>query len=72
MRVNLAAVAALSATLIFASPYLASARTQQELMKLCAEEWNSLKAANKTAGKVYQDFVRECLEQHKASAPTLR
>ncbi len=44
----------------------ASARTQQELMRVCAEEWNGLKAANKTAGKVYQDFVKECLAKHKA------
>ena len=45
----------------------ASARTQQELMRACAEEWNELKAANKTAGKVYQDFVKECLAKHKAA-----
>jgi DNA uptake protein ComE-like DNA-binding protein len=53
--------------LVFALP--ATARTQQELMKVCAEEWNGLKAANKTAGKVYQDFVKECLAKHKAAEP---
>jgi DNA uptake protein ComE-like DNA-binding protein len=47
----------------------ATAQTQQDLMKVCAEEWNSLKSTNKTAGKVYQDFVKECLAKHKASAP---
>ena len=38
-------------------------------MKVCAEEWNTLKSANRTAGKVYQDFVKECLAKHKAPAP---
>ena len=38
-------------------------------MKVCAEEWNSLKSANQTNGKVYQDFVRECLAKHQARRP---
>ena len=36
-------------------------------MKACADEWNGLKSANKTAGKVYQEFVKECLAMHKAA-----
>ena len=40
---------------------------QQALMKVCAAEWSSLKAANQTAGKVYQDFIRECLARHRAT-----
>ena len=38
-------------------------------MKVCADEWNSLKSADRTAGKIYQDFVKECLERHKEAAP---
>jgi hypothetical protein len=45
----------------------APAQTQQELMKICADEWNSLKAANRTGDKVYQDFIRECLARHRAA-----
>ena len=35
-------------------------------MKVCADEWNNLKAANRTGDKVYQDFIRECLARHRA------
>ncbi|MGE0037943.1 MAG: ComEA family DNA-binding protein [Xanthobacteraceae bacterium] len=64
----MAAIAAFAAMLMLTSPQLAAALTQQEMMKLCAEEWNSLKAAKQTEGKVYQDFVRDCLAQHQAAA----
>jgi DNA uptake protein ComE-like DNA-binding protein len=67
MNVVSAAAAALSAALFLASANPAGARTQQELMKVCADEWNDLKSANKTVGKVYQDFVKECLAKHKAA-----
>ncbi len=69
MKIGLAISASLSAIwfLVWSNP--ASAQTQQELMKVCAEEWNTLKSGNKTTGKVYQDFVKECLAKHKASAP---
>lgn len=61
-------MAVFAAIPMLAWPQPAAALTQQEMMKLCAEEWNSLKAAKQTAGKVYQDFVRECLAQRKAAA----
>ncbi len=69
MKIGLATSVGLSAIwfLIWSNP--ATAQTQQELMKVCAEEWNTLKSANKTTGKVYQDFVKECLAKHKPSAP---
>lgn len=67
-RLIATAVAAIIAAIVLASPPAAAAPTQQEMMKLCAEEWNSLKAAKKTEGKVYQDFVRDCLAQHMAAA----
>jgi DNA uptake protein ComE-like DNA-binding protein len=67
-RLAVAAIAAFAAMLMLTSPQPAAALTQQEMMKLCAEEWNSLKAAKQTEGKVYQDFVRDCLAQHKAAA----
>jgi DNA uptake protein ComE-like DNA-binding protein len=69
MKVGLATSICLSAVWLLAWPHPAAAQTQQELMKVCAEEWNGLKSANKTTGKVYQDFVKECLTKHKASAP---
>lgn len=69
MKIGLAVSAILLAVWIFTWLNPATAQTQQELMTVCAEEWNSLKSANKTTGKVYQDFVKECLAKHKASAP---
>jgi DNA uptake protein ComE-like DNA-binding protein len=70
MKVGLVASVFLSAVLFFAWVDPASAQTQQELMKVCAYEWNSLKSANKVTGKVYQDFIKECLAKHKASSAT--
>jgi DNA uptake protein ComE-like DNA-binding protein len=67
-RLAVAAIAAFAAMPMLTSPQPAAALTQQEMMKLCAEEWNSLMAAKQTDGKVYQDFVRDCLAQHKAAA----
>lgn len=67
-RLAVAAVAVFAAALMLAAPRPAAALTQQEMMKLCAQEWNSLKAAKQTEGKVYQDFVRDCLAQHQAAA----
>ena len=61
-------VAVLSAMLLLGWPQTATALTQQEMMKVCAEEWNSLKDTKKAEGLVYQNFVRECLERHKAAA----
>jgi DNA uptake protein ComE-like DNA-binding protein len=69
MKIGLAISAGLSAVWLLAWPNPAPAQTQQDLMKVCAEEWNTLKSANKATGKVYQDFVKECLAKHKASAP---
>jgi DNA uptake protein ComE-like DNA-binding protein len=66
-RFTVVVVASLSAMLMLASLRPAVALTQQEVMKLCAEEWNSLKTAKQAEGKVYQDFVRECLERHMAA-----
>ena len=61
------AASGLAATLSLAFVHQAAAQTQQELMKICADEWNSLKAANRTTDKVYQDFIRECLARHRAA-----
>jgi DNA uptake protein ComE-like DNA-binding protein len=69
MRIGSVAAAFLATLLSIAGADQSSAQTQQELMKTCADEWNSLKAANKTAGMVYQDFVRECLAKHRAAKP---
>lgn len=32
-------------------------------MKDCAEEWNTLKANNKTEGKSYKEFSAVCLKK---------
>ena len=69
MKVGVAISICLSAIWFLAWTNPVTAQTQQEWMKACAEEWNNLKSANKTAGKVYQDFVKECIAKHKASAP---
>ncbi len=69
MKIGLAISICLSAVWLLAWMNPVTAQTQQDLMKACAQEWNSLKSANKTTGKVYQDFVKECLAKHKASAP---
>jgi hypothetical protein len=45
----------------------APAETQQRLMRICATEWNNLKEARQAAGKVYQDFIKECLARHRAA-----
>jgi DNA uptake protein ComE-like DNA-binding protein len=62
----LAPVVAAIATLVVAGH--AQSQTQQDLMKVCADEWNSLKSANQTAGKIYQDFVKDCLARYQPSA----
>lgn len=36
-------------------------------MKVCADEWNALKAAKKTAGKTYRDFSKECMARDGAA-----
>ncbi len=46
----------------------AIAQTQQQVMSDCAKQWDALKAANKTAGKTYQDFNKECLSKKPAAA----
>lgn len=44
------------------------AQTQQQVMSDCAKQWDALKAANKTAGKTYQDFNKECLTKKPTAA----
>jgi|SRR5215216_2130811 len=47
------------------------AQAQQSRMQACAAEWNTMKAANQTAGKTYRAFQKECLARTAATAPTL-
>jgi hypothetical protein len=37
------------------------AKTGDNRMKACADEWNTMKAAKQTEGKKYRDFQKECL-----------
>lgn len=46
----------------------AMAQSQQQVMTDCAKQWDALKAANKTAGKTYQDFNKECLSKKPTAA----
>ncbi len=57
----------------------AMSQSQQQVMSDCAKQWDALKAANKTGGKSYQDFNKDCLSKGKdatkpaaapAAAPT--
>jgi hypothetical protein len=36
---------------------------QQDKMKACASEWQSMKKAGKTKGTTYQQFSSECLKK---------
>jgi DNA uptake protein ComE-like DNA-binding protein len=45
----------------------AMAESQQQVMSDCAKEWDALKAANKTAGRTYQDFNKDCLSKGKTA-----
>src|SRR5450432_2632162 len=46
----------------------AMAQSQQQVMSDCAKQWDALKAANKTGGKSYQDFNKDCLSKGKDAA----
>ena len=46
----------------------AMSQTQQQVMSDCAKQWDALKAANKTGGKTYQDFNKDCLSKGKNAA----
>lgn len=50
---------------ILAAPHQASAQSK---MKVCADEWNKMKAANQTAGKTYREFSKECMSRTDTSA----
>ena len=43
---------------------------QPNRMRACAAEWNTMKAANQTAGKKYRDFQKECLARTAAAPGT--
>jgi competence protein ComEA len=45
----------------------AMAESQQQVMSDCAKQWDALKAANKTGGKTYQDFNKDCLSKDKTA-----
>ena len=46
----------------------AMSQSQQQVMSDCAKQWDALKAANKTGGKSYQDFNKDCLSKDKGAA----
>jgi hypothetical protein len=63
-------VIALSCSLTLFSLVVASPGHAQSRMKACADEWNTMKAANQTAGKKYRDFQKECLARSAAAPGT--
>jgi hypothetical protein len=63
IRIALAVAAALAAGSVALSTNPAAAASA---MADCNKQWNDNKAANKTAGATYQDFLKTCL---KAAAP---
>lgn len=60
-------IAACSAALLMA--LTASAQAQSK-GKACNDEWSAMKAANKTEGKKYRDFQKECMARPAAAATT--
>lgn len=63
---SLALMLPLMLTATHAQPSTAQTE-QQSRMKSCAAEWNSMKAANQTAGKTYRVFQKECLARNAAN-----
>jgi len=60
---------AIALLLCTASNSAAAQSSSQQRMQACAQEWNGLKAANRTAGRNYRDFERECLARSAAGNP---
>jgi len=44
--------------------------TSQSKMKVCADEWNTKKAAHETENLKYRDFVKECLTRTATTPAT--
>ena len=42
----------------------------QERMKSCAQQWDAMKAANRTGGQSYRDFQKGCLSRQGSSSTT--
>lgn len=57
-------------TLVFAS---AAAQAQApSKMKVCADQWNDLKAKNQTGNQTYQEFSKKCMSADDAAAPAAK
>jgi len=67
MNIRTVAVAGAVALLGLGMTNQAMSQSQQQVMSECAKEWDALKAANKTGGKTYQDFNKDCLSKNKAA-----
>ncbi len=65
MRIGIRLAAIVAAIVTMGAADRILAQTQQDLMKVCAGEWNALKSANQTTGKIYQDFVKDCLARRQ-------
>jgi hypothetical protein len=63
-------VIAVSCSLALFSLVVAGPAHAQGRMKACADEWNTMKAANQTAGKKYREFQKECMARSAAAPAT--
>jgi competence protein ComEA len=68
MNIRTAIVACAVALSGFGLTGQAMSQSQQQVMSDCAKEWDALKAANKTGGKTYQEFNKDCLSKDKTTA----
>lgn len=59
---------ALAAALVLSFASAAAQAQAPSKMKVCADQWNELKAKNQTAGQTYQEFSKKCMSGDGAAA----
>lgn len=60
----------LAAALVLSFASAAAQAQGQSKMKMCADQWNELKAKNQTGGQTYQEFSKKCMSGDGAAATT--
>ncbi|MDF2809922.1 MAG: hypothetical protein K0S56_953 [Microvirga sp.] len=60
---------ALAAALVLSFAGAAAEAQAPSKMKVCADQWNELKAKNQTGGQTYRDFSKKCMSGDGAAAP---
>lgn len=59
---------ALAAALVLSFASAAAQAQAPSKMKVCADQWNELKAKNQTGGQTYQEFSKKCMSADGAAA----